>query len=141
MTHTIRNQDGFTLVEILMSIALMAIIMAGMAVATTGSIRAGAYSRDAIAAASLLQDTIEEYRSLNPNVVFTRAGTTTDLCDATCDPSATGPKRKFNRTVTVTLDTPKRGVAEIVIMIAWPTAGGDRSITETSYACNASDCV
>lgn len=142
MTRTIGNQSGFTLVEILMSIGLMAIIMAGMTLATITSLRMNAYSRDATAAAALLQDVMEQLRSLNPNMVGGAGNNTaSDTCDATCDPSA--PVKKFTRTFTFTQETPYPGLAQIEVTVEWPVPPNNtlRSISAVAYLCNASDCV
>lgn len=141
MTNTIRTQDGFTLVEILVSLSMMAIIMAGMAVATTSSLRSNAFSRDATAAASLMQDMIENVRSMDPNAIGKMGnGTMSEQCDATCDPNATS--LKFTRTATMTQETPWPGLAELQVTVEWTAVNNtEHSISVVTYLCNASDCV
>jgi prepilin-type N-terminal cleavage/methylation domain-containing protein len=70
-----RGDDGFTLVEAVVALTLVAIVMMGFAVAMVGSVRAGMVARQNQQAGDVLTKSIEEVRAL------TYSGTALDPAD------------------------------------------------------------
>jgi prepilin-type N-terminal cleavage/methylation domain-containing protein len=135
----LRDDSAFSLLEVLASIAVFSIVAAGLTAATVGSIRANGTSRDASAAAALVQNKIEQLRSLDPaaNPLDLRGGFHLDPITPMDYLGQAGTK--FRRTWAVTPASPTRGLAEVVVTVSW-TAPIARSVSAVTYVCQTSTC-
>ena len=115
------------------------VIGAGLATATVGSIRANSTSRNLTAAVTLIYDKVDQFRAMNPatNPVDLAPGSHTDPASPLTPLGSTGGA--FTRTWTVSANTPRPGLAEVVVRISWsdPTP---RSIQSVAYVCTTETC-
>jgi prepilin-type N-terminal cleavage/methylation domain-containing protein len=106
---------GFSLLEILIALALFSIASVALTLGVTTSIRANNTSEHLTQATILAQDKLEALLASSPT--FT-AGS-----DA--------PRSGFTRAWTITGDTPSIGVSQIVVSVAW-TDYGSHAVTVTT---------
>ena len=106
---------GFSLLEILIALALFSIASVALTLGVTTSIRANNTSEHLTQATILAQDKLEALLSSSPTFA---AGS-----DA--------PRFGFSRTWTIASDTPQVGVAQIAVSVSW-TDYGSHSITVTT---------
>lgn len=106
---------GFSLLEILIALALFSIASVALTLGVTTSIRANHTSEHLTQATILAQDKLEALLASGPAFV---AGS-----DA--------PRTGFSRTWTITSDTPQVGVSQITVSVSW-TDYGSHSIMVTT---------
>lgn len=134
------SQDGTSLIEVLAAVTLFAIIAAGAAAGTITTIRGTSTSRDVTAAAALIHDKIEQLRALDPtaNPVDLRAGPHSDASNPL---TALGERGgMYRRTWTVTTNTPRRGLSEVVVTVTW-NDGSPRTLRSATYLCGSATCA
>jgi prepilin-type N-terminal cleavage/methylation domain-containing protein len=109
-----RNDEGFSLVEVIVSIALLVIVATAAAVALTTSIRYAENNEDRVVAAGLATAQIEQARSA-PNPAGLVGGTTSVSRNGTpfsivrqLSP-ITGCTVALTRTITITVSWPGHG--------------------------------
>jgi prepilin-type N-terminal cleavage/methylation domain-containing protein len=134
-----QRDHGFALLEVLAAITLFAVVAAGLAATTIGTVKANNVSRQTAAATALMHDKLEQLRSLDPttNPADLVAGSHNDPLNPL---TATGQAQgTYTRTWTVNRNTPKIGVAEIIVTVAWnsPVA---RAVTAVTYVCQTATC-
>ena len=133
------DEKGISLLEVLASIALLAVVASGLTASTVNSIRSNSVSGRISAASALIYNKIEQCRALDP------AAPQPDLTDGShADPlnpmnALSQAGGMFNRSWTVTVNTPKIGVSEVVVTVSWndPEA---RSVTGVTYVCSTMTC-
>lgn len=114
------------MVEALASLAIFSIVAAGLLATTMTVIQSVAYSRDQLAASSLIQDRVELFRSL------------TMPADAGRLISGQDRIGRFERTWSVT-DGPTMNLAVVTVTVAWRSPQA-RSLRGTAYVCRTADC-
>lgn len=83
-----KHNDGFTLLELILAIVVLAVGLTGTLIAFTKGIETSAYSQNAAVATVLAQDLMEEIRSK----CWDQTAATTPPCNGAVTPSATlGP--------------------------------------------------
>lgn len=147
--RTLSNRTGFSLVEVLASITIFALVAAGLAASTVATIRGNLSSRDITAATSLAQARIEFFRSLDPAVPAERAQFVSggDGCDASCCstmPGCTATNHRFARTWTVTpmaggAGVPSSAVALVEVAVTWITPQPSE-VRTVAYMCVRPGC-
>jgi prepilin-type N-terminal cleavage/methylation domain-containing protein len=139
MTRATR-QDGTSLIELLAAVAIFAVIAAGAGVATVSTLRGNATSRDVTAAAALIHDKIEQLRALDPAAAPAdlRAGEHVDARNPLTALGATGGS--YRRSWTVTVDSPRRGLSEVVVTVSWNN-GTARTLRSATYVCRSATCT
>lgn len=115
-----RGQGGFTIIEVLVAMVLMAIGMLGIVALMKGATSASGYSRRATEAAILAEDKLEELRT----APMISAVDGSDRVDASGLAVTEGP---FDRTWTLSPDG--TGLVTIAVDVAWNEADGDHRIT------------
>ena len=105
------GQKGFTLIEIMIAIFLLAVALLGLAAVTTSVIKGNSFSQTLTTATTLAKDKMEDLKGMSFNALPT--GTLTDYAtaDGTLQTSATGSyyTRSWNapgtdtKTITVTV--------------------------------------
>ncbi len=129
--------QGFSVVEVMASLTLFAIVAAALATTSMSTIRYNARSRDSSAAAALVQDRIEGFRALDPGAPDLTPGSHQDRYSTMNALGQSGGK--FSRSWTVTADSPRRGLAKVVVTVRWQDSG-ERSMTGVTYVCRTSTC-
>ena len=133
------SNRGSSLIEALVALTLFAIAAAGLAATSIGSTRSNAVSKTASAAASLVQDKIEQLRSLDPatNPADLTSGTHQDpLNPITATGTAGGT---YSRQWTVAANTPATGLSRVVVTVSW-NSPVPRTVTGVTLVCATREC-
>ena len=107
-----KNQNGFTLIEILVTLAILSIGLLGMAALTVEIIRSNAQSKAYTEATILAQDRLEEVKRISK---YTTAVAETEDIDTL---------NSGQRETTVFDDSPEAGMKEVVVTVSWDSIGG-----------------
>lgn len=99
---------GFTLVEILVSMAVLAVMVLGLVASATSIMKANKTSYSSTIATSLAQDKLEELRAKTPANVNSGGPLVDTVSGVT-----------FTRTWTVTAGSPVVGVKRIDVVVVW----------------------
>ena len=110
--------SGFSLIEVLFSLAILSIGVLGITSASVGTIRANETSENYTIAATLAQDMAEWLSSEAAAGIALTAGSDT-------------PRAGFARAWTIDADTPEAGVSQLGVTISW-TDYGPKQITLTT---------
>ena len=121
-----REQQGFTLIEIFISIVLLTIGLLGTAALTTGVVRGNLASKNITTATALAQSCLEE----NRRVGYTNAGAGTSGC-LSGSTNVTQGGVTFARTLTVAPSAPdSTNIRTLTVVVTWSEGGsGTKSIT------------
>lgn len=118
-----KNNGGQSLVEMLVAVTVVVIVVLGLVLATTVSLRNARFSKDQALASKYAQEWIEEARVLKetqPNVFFAD----TSLCNRS--PTAVGGI--FTRSRVCTLSTvpgdSTKKIMRVVVSVQWTDAKG-----------------
>ena len=118
-----RSQLGFTMVEVLVALALTGIAVSGLLALYARATAASRYSRRATEATVLAQDQIERLRA---------TGTTINGTQSNIDQSG-NPGGMFTRTWTVTSGA---AYADLSVTVTWDDEGDERTLTVRSRRSN-----
>ncbi len=148
--NRLRNQAGMSLLEVLSSLALFAVVASGLTTMTVSNIKLDTNSRTIAAATALLQNRIEQIRAIVPVVNTVPADLTIGTHNDPSNPMTAlgGANGTFTRTWTVTtvpqylngaVVGARPGIVQVAVTVTWstPTAG---SVTAVTYACLTSTC-
>lgn len=134
------NTQGMSLVEVLSSLAIFAVIAAGTTASTISTIRGNTASRDTSAASALIHDKVEQLRALDPvaNPADLTAGVHQDARNPMTELGQAGGQ--YRRSWTVTRNSPRQGLAVVKVTVTWsdPT---NRSLTSATYVCLSATCA
>jgi len=104
--------NGFTLLEVLVAMAIFSVAVLGLATGATSIMRANKTSYLNTVATNLAQDKLEQLKAT------TVANITS--CSSSCDsPAVTNKNVTFTRTWTVTTNSPATGVNRIDVTVEW----------------------
>lgn len=122
-----RNQDGFTLIEIFITIVLLTIGLLGTAVLTTGVVRGNQASKNMTTATAIAQTCFEE----NRRVGYSSAGAIPAGGSNSCvagTTTVTSGGVSFTRTLTI--DASVANIKTLTIAVSWSEgAVGTKSVT------------
>lgn len=104
-----KNQNGFTLIEILVTLAILSIGLLGMAALTIEVIRSNAQSRAYAEATILAQDKLEEIKRIGYG--YNRS-----------DPEIIG--RFTRRPFPSSENSPENGMKEVAVKVSWNSING-----------------
>ncbi len=94
MTVSKRSQEGFSILEILVSLSILSIVGMALSQATTAMLKARSIALYKQGATQIAFETVESYASLNPSTIS--AASTTD--------AVTRSGRAYSRTTTVSIN-------------------------------------
>jgi type IV pilus assembly protein PilV len=116
---------GVSLLEVVIALAVLGFGMLGAAAAQIAAFRASDESQERMIAQSLAQQQVELFREMSRTSLETiRAAGSTDPSNP-IDPDPNDAKAMaFNRTWTITPDTPEDDVYTIVVNVSWTSAKG-----------------
>jgi prepilin-type N-terminal cleavage/methylation domain-containing protein len=121
------NQDGFTLIEIFITIVLLTIGLLGTAVLTTGVVRGNQASKNMTTATAIAQTCFEE----NRRVGYSSAGAVPAGGSNSCVSGTTAVTSggvSFTRTLTI--DASVANIKTLTIAVSWSEgAVGTKSVT------------
>lgn len=137
-TMRVATQQGLSLIEVLASVTLFAIVAAGMGVQTIATIQATSASRATTAATALIHDKFEQLRALDPaaNPAALQPGTYNDPSPLN---EVGGAGGGFSRGWTIAADVPRRGLAQVVVTVSWKDPI-PRTLRSTTFICRTVTC-
>jgi prepilin-type N-terminal cleavage/methylation domain-containing protein len=112
-----RAEEGFTLIEVLIALLVLMVGMAGILSMQLTSMKATGFSRHATEASSLVEDKVEELRTVP--LTSARFVNGNDQVDARGVPDATG---LYRRSWTI---TPQTDTTIVTVSVAWDERGGE----------------
>jgi prepilin-type N-terminal cleavage/methylation domain-containing protein len=135
----LRAQAGFSLIEVVASLAIFGLIAAGLAANTIAVVRANRISNALSVATALAQDEVEQLRALDPaaNPPALVAGTHTDPNNPLTATGATGGL--YSREWVVTRDIPIPGLSTVLVSVSWAD-GEMRTLHMSALLCQSATC-
>ena len=107
----IRNNKGFTLVEVLIAMFILVVALLGMAAVTVSVINGNSFSKEVTSATTLAQDKMEE------------------LKDTAYSSLASGSDTNSIYTRTWTVTSPISDAKTIVIVVSWSRSGNAHNVS------------
>lgn len=131
--HQLINQQGFSLVELLVAISILSIALLAVAGMQVVALNANSLANGLTVASSLAQAAMEDIMSWDPNggaFDASASNVTYDLDPKTAATSLTiSGAGTFSATYSINTATPGSGVVEIQVRVT----GGGRNVSVTSY--------
>jgi Tfp pilus assembly protein PilV len=148
--NQLRSQAGISMLEVLSSLALFAVVASGLTTMTVSNIKLNSSSKTIAAATALMQNKIEQIRAIVPVVNTVPADLTNGTHNDPNNPmTALGePNGTFTRTWTVTtvpqylngsVVGARPGMVQVTVTVSWstPVAG---TLTAVTFACTTANC-
>ena len=107
------NNNGFTLIEIMIAILILVVALLGMAGVTVSVINGNAFSKEVTSATTLAQDKMEELKNTAYGSIV--SGSDTDSI--------------YSRTWAVTADSPIADTKTVEVTVSWSRGGNTHNIT------------
>ena len=125
----LKNQRGFTLIEVFIAIVLLTVGLLGTAALTTGVVRGNLSSKNMTTATAIAQSCFEENRRVGyANAGTVPAGGANSCITAGGAASVTSGGVTFSRTLTI--DASVANLKTLTVQVSWSEgASGSKSIT------------
>jgi len=116
-----RDESGYTLVEVMMAMAILGIGLMSIAVAQLSAIRMASRSKNLQQAMFLAREAMDDIdaRTVPNDAFFLTNATIPDPANPIQVSSDTEDTTRFNRQVTVTPGDPEAGMARVVVQVTW----------------------
>jgi len=111
MSRCKHNDNGFTLIEVLVAIVILTVGLLGMASLTGAIIRGNKLSNDLATATTLAQDKMEDIRRIKVTGYSNVLSETKALCSS--------PYDQYKREVSVTDDSPAPNMKTVSVKVYW----------------------
>ena len=145
-----RNEDGFSLLEVMIAAAILAVGLLTIALAQVSALKMGSRSKHLNEAMYLAQEQVETFKAMNvDNLVFRNAGTFDDpsgyIDGAGCSNSGPGncefgggttiggDETHYLRRWTIEPDQPSVGLTRITIEVDWENADSNTGSTQVVW--------
>jgi type IV pilus assembly protein PilV len=120
-----REEGGFTLLELLVALAILSVGLLGTAVLTTGIIRGNFFSKNITSATAVAQTTIEGAQRVGYTAVNTYVTDSSKV-----PPTVSMGGVSFSQSASVTNNSPASNMKTISITVSWSEANNAaRSVT------------
>ena len=127
----IQNNQGFTLIEILVSLTIFSIAVLGLAIGTVTLTRTNADSQLRASAINVAQARLEELKAMNPATLTALVATCTSVSSSGCNDNFSASGLTYNRRWWFAANSPVVGVNRIDVKVDW-TDHGSRTLTFTA---------
>ena len=125
----IKNNDGFTLIEIMVAATIFSFAVLGLGIGTVSVIQTNQYSHLYTSATNLAQAKLEELRAMT-SAAFSGLSCPS-FATTGCNDSPVASGTTFSRSWQITPNAPVTGVNQIDVKIDW-TDYASRSVTITA---------
>ncbi len=105
------NDNGFTLIEVLIAIVILSVGLLGMASLTVGIIKGNKLSNDLTTATTLAQDKMEDIKRIKETGYSNVVAETKAVCSS--------PYTEYKREVLVTNDSPATNMKTVIVKTYW----------------------
>ena len=125
----LRNNKGFTLVEIMIAVFILVIALLGLISVTVMVIKGNSFSKTMTTATTLAKDKMEQLK----NTGYGSLAGSTDYAklDSTAQATQTA-ESIYTRTWTVTNDSPAAGMKTVEVTVQWNWQNVARNVTLSS---------
>ena len=127
----IQNNQGFTLIEILVSITIFSFAVLGLAIGTVTLTRTNADSQLRATAINVAQARLEELKAMNPATLTALVATCTSVSSSGCNDNFSASGLTYGRRWWFAANSPVVGVNRIDVKVDW-TDHGSRTLTFTA---------
>ncbi|MGH7793339.1 MAG: type IV pilus modification PilV family protein [Candidatus Binatia bacterium] len=117
----IKQQGGFTLMEVLVAMVLLTVGLLGVANLTIGIIKGNSYSKNVTTATVVAQQQIEQAQRIGYTNANNLAGSATVSMGGT----------SFTRTTTVSDSTPAANMKTVIVSVSWNPGNYSMSLNTT----------
>ena len=111
MSRSNHNNNGFTLIEVLIAIVILSVGLLGMASLTVGIIKGNQFSNQLTTATTLAQDKMEDLRRIKETGFSNVVAETKAVC--------LSPYDQYKREVLVTDDSPATNMKTVIVKAYW----------------------
>ncbi len=128
------RDSGFTLIEVLIAMAILGVGLLSIAVAQLTAIKVSSRSKNLQQAMFLAREQMDDFEALPLNSpALAAAGTVDDPGNPLRANNDLDDQTTFNRSVTVTPNAPSPGLAQITVTVVWNSPqGGTRQVQLSS---------
>jgi type IV pilus assembly protein PilV len=127
----IQNNQGFTLIEILVSLTIFSVAVLGLAIGTVTLTRTNADSQLRASAINVAQARLEELKAMNPATLTALVATCTTVSSSGCNDNFSASGLTYSRRWWFAANSPVVGVNRIDVRVDW-TDHGSRTLTFTA---------
>ena len=127
----IQNNQGFTLIEILVSLTIFSVAVLGLAIGTVTLTRTNADSQLRASAINVAQARLEELKAMNPATLTALVATCTSVSSSGCNDNFSASGLTYARRWWFAANSPVVGVNRIDVKVDW-TDHGSRTLTFTA---------
>jgi prepilin-type N-terminal cleavage/methylation domain-containing protein len=126
-------QQGFSLVEVMMAMAILGVGLLSIAVAQLTAIRVQSRSKNLQQAMFLAREQMDDIEAMNGGApILQAAATTNDPANPIRVTTEVGDATSYNRSVTVVPNNPSIGLAQVTVTVTWAAAQGTRQVQLSS---------
>lgn len=126
-TALVKNEKGFTLIEILVAIMLLAVALMGMTSVTAMVIKGNSLSKTMTTATTLAKDKMEEFKNTSYADLATVPSPDYVTAGGAVQSSASGTY--YKRISTLLSDSPDTGMTSIEVKVEWPQQNPAHNVT------------
>ncbi|MGH7928548.1 MAG: type IV pilus modification PilV family protein [Candidatus Binatia bacterium] len=127
----IKQNQGFTLVEILVAITIFSFAVLGLAIGTVSLTRTNADSHLRAVAVNIAQARLEELNSMNSTTLTALVAACTSVSSTGCNDTFSASGITYDRRWWFAANSPVVGVNRIDVKVDW-TSHGSRTVTFTA---------